>query len=79
VFATGGNGKYSSHPFKKKKINPKNRHSQMLRHLIFSSFTPFVPKQDKAKNTTAKKCIRILSTRKDTIRLKKDHSQQKIC
>ena len=53
VLATNGKGKASIHQLRKKKINPKNRNIYILFHVIFSSFTPFVPKQDSAKNMTA--------------------------
>ena len=38
---------------RKKKINPKNINTYILFQVIFSSFTPLVPKQDKARNIIA--------------------------
>jgi hypothetical protein len=65
--ATNGSGEANIHQLRKKKINPKNRNTYILFHVIFSSFTPFVPKQDRARNTTAKSFVQRICENKPAV------------
>ena len=60
----------TDHQLRKNRINPKNRQRWIFLHLIFSSFTPFVPKHDRAKNTAAKSFVHKTDVNKPVVRLK---------
>jgi hypothetical protein len=68
VLNANGNGICSNHQFKKKKINPKNRQTEIFAQVIFSSFTPLVPKQDKARKTNANILVQTIDENNPVVR-----------
>ena len=42
---------------KKNRTKPTDNTTHICTHFIFSSFTPLVPRQDKARNTTQKSFV----------------------
>jgi hypothetical protein len=57
-------GNANSHQLRKKNTNPAKSTDQIFGHVIFSSFTPFVPRQDKARNTTQKSFVQRMDENK---------------
>ena len=54
ALTVGLNGMSSIHQFIKNNTTPERNAAYILFHVIFWFFTPFVPRQERAKNMTAK-------------------------
>ena len=63
-------GNANSHQLRKKNTKPEKSTVQIFGHVIFSSFTPFVPKQDSARNTTQKSFVQRMDENKPVVRWK---------
>ena len=63
-------GKSNSHQLRKKKTKPEKSTVQIFGQVIFSSFTPFVPRQDKARKTTQKSFVQRMDENKPVVRWK---------
>jgi len=60
--------KSNSHQFRKKKMKPITKNSEILPHVIFSFFTPIVPRHDKARNRTANSFVHRMDENKPVVR-----------
>ena len=70
VSAGSGRGRVSNHPLPKKSSKPDTPQRMILRHVIFCSFTPFVPRQLRARNSTAKSFVQRILENSPAVRWK---------
>ena len=70
VSTGSGRGRASSHPLPKKSSKPDTPQRMILRHVIFCSFTPFVPRQLRARNSTAKGFVQRILENSPAVRWK---------
>ena len=70
VPAGSDRGRASSHPLPKKSSKPDTPQRMILRHVIFCSFTPFVPRQLRARNSTAKSFVQRILENSPAVRWK---------
>ena len=70
VSAGSGRGRASNHQLPKKSSKPDTPQRMILRHVIFCSFTPFVPRQLRARNSTAKSFVQRILENSPAVRWK---------
>ena len=70
VTASIGSGKASIHQLRKNSTKPTARAVQILPQVIFSPFTPFVPRQDRASRRTANSFVYRMEQNSPAVRLK---------